>query len=347
MSPQASEEVMSSASSATLIDQQQTVGLSSAVEDQLRGQIAGLEDQIRQLKLNPDPNREGMKQRVLQEELSQLHEKNLNLRVELQVAQEGHRLLEEKYHTLENEHERCKKLMQKAVENLSTGLDPSNGDSANLGLTIEGAAPRPPAEKDSGSPNAVQIGEETRPSGFPLDSTIGGSPVQANLFGQPSVRSPAQPLHSMSGAFQNNQPHTPKSPFPSSASGPRPFNFLTTPSLAFGAAAGSLGPLQVKKPILPMFGDPEEGIQYKANCEKNSNAAPGYWTVQQQNFEAASRRGYDLYNGEIKPRATPKSTEPLLKIRTSSKLGDSSSSSPDQESSQQSKKRKIGEQGGW
>ncbi|KAF6239058.1 hypothetical protein HO173_002930 [Letharia columbiana] len=33
------------------------------------------------------------------------------------------------------------KLMQKAIENLSTGFDLSDGESANLGLTVEGVAP--------------------------------------------------------------------------------------------------------------------------------------------------------------------------------------------------------------
>lgn len=105
------EETTSSASPATLFDQQQTAGPSSPVEDQLRSQIDGLEEFVRQLKLNQDPNREAVKHTLLQDELVQLREKNLNLRVDLQVAQEKHRLLEEQYqklHTLESEHQRCR-----------------------------------------------------------------------------------------------------------------------------------------------------------------------------------------------------------------------------------------------
>ncbi|KAL9133745.1 MAG: hypothetical protein Q9175_005074 [Cornicularia normoerica] len=138
------EEAMSAACPAALINQQQTAGPSTAVEDQLRKQIARLEDDIRQLKLDQDPNRKAITHTLLQEKLAQLRKKNLNLRVELQVAQERLRLLEEKqenHHALERKHKRCKKLMQQAIENLSTGLDLPNGESVNLGLNIEAVVP--------------------------------------------------------------------------------------------------------------------------------------------------------------------------------------------------------------
>lgn len=57
---------------AALIDPQQTVGPSSAVEDQPRKQIAGLEDEVRQPKLNQDPHCEAVKYALLQEELGKL-----------------------------------------------------------------------------------------------------------------------------------------------------------------------------------------------------------------------------------------------------------------------------------
>ncbi|KAF6239057.1 hypothetical protein HO173_002929 [Letharia columbiana] len=67
---------MFSAFPAALIDPQQTVGPSSAVEDQLRKQIAGLEDEVRQPKLNQDPHFEAVKYyALLQEELDQLRER--------------------------------------------------------------------------------------------------------------------------------------------------------------------------------------------------------------------------------------------------------------------------------
>ena len=241
MSPPASEGATSLASPTTLIAQ--TVAPSSTVEDQLRKEIAGLEAEIRQLKLNQDPSREGVKHALIQEELAQIRETILNLRVELQVAQVVHRLLEQKHHALENEHERCKGLMQKAVENLSTGLEPSNGESTNLGLPTEGVAS-----------NAVQIKEEDRPPALLTVSATTGSSVPA-IFGQPSIRSPAlQPLSFTPGAFLKNQ-HRPMSLFTSSASAPTPVNFLaTTPSPADGTTADSPGTLQVKGPAPPMFG---------------------------------------------------------------------------------------------
>ena len=245
---------MSSTSPATLIEQ--TVAPSSSVEDQLRKVIAGLEAEIRQLKLSHDPSREGVKHTLLQEELTQVRETALNLRVELQVAQAGHRLLEQKHLALESEHERCKKLMQKAVENLSTGLNLPNGESTNLGLPTEGVAP-----------NAVQIKEEDRPPALLTGSATKGLLVPA-VFGQPSIRSPAgQPLSFTPGAFLKNQ-HIPKSLFNRSASAPTTAHLLATiPSPADRTAAGSLDPPQVKSPAPPMFGDPKGKYQYKYKAD--------------------------------------------------------------------------------
>lgn len=172
---------MFSTSPAALIDPQQTVGPSSAVEDQPRKQIAGLEDEVRQPKLNQDPHCEAVKYALLQEELDQFRERNLNLHVGLQVAQEYRQLLKErheKHHALASEHERCKKLMQKAIENLSTGFDLSTREPANLGLTVEGVAPdasllpppnvsSTPVEKASRTPSAFQIDGEIQLFGYP------------------------------------------------------------------------------------------------------------------------------------------------------------------------------------
>ena len=82
--------VESSACPAALKDRDGTVGSSSAVEDELREQIAGLKDDIRELKLKQDLKPEAVKHKLLQEEVAQLREKNPDLRVELQVAQEKH-----------------------------------------------------------------------------------------------------------------------------------------------------------------------------------------------------------------------------------------------------------------
>ncbi len=244
------EKATSFGSPASLIDQQQTAGPSSAVEDQLRKQIAGLEDEISHLKLSQDPKLEVVKYTLLREERAQLREKTLNLRVELQVAQEGQRLLEgklKKHLALESEHENCKTMMQKAIENLSLGLGLSNGESANLGpstgVTAGASLPqrqsvsRLALEKACGTPSALQIGNETHPSGF-LSGNSGGSPVQANTFGQPPIRSStAQHLFVPPGASQTSQPHSPMPPF-----------LVSTP-LAFLP--------QLKEPAASMFGDPE------------------------------------------------------------------------------------------
>lgn len=69
-----------------LIDQRLASGSASAIENGLRKQISGLEDRVRLLKLS-DPVREAAKHALLQEELAQLREKNLNLRIDLRVAQ--------------------------------------------------------------------------------------------------------------------------------------------------------------------------------------------------------------------------------------------------------------------
>lgn len=325
---------MTSASPASLIEQ--TVAPSSTVEDQLRKEIAGLEAEIRQLKLNQDPSREGVKHTLLQEELTQIRETALNLRVELRVAQDGHRLLEQKHLALENEHERCKKLMQKAVENLSTGLNLSNGESTNLGLPTEGIAP-----------NAVQINEEDHPPTLLTGSATKGSPVSA-IFGQPSIRSPAgQPLSLTPGAFLKNK-HIPKSLFNRSASAPTSSHFhATSPSPADRTAAGSLGPPQIKGPAPPMFGDPKENSQhkYKVDGETPPKTPPDYWNPTAW-FRRSKQEGDNkLYIGDIKPPSTPKSMETFNDIWASAPrtFVDSTSLSRDQES----KKRKFDNQGGW
>ena len=248
----------SSLSSAVLIDQQQTAGPSSAVEDELRKQIAGLEDEIRQLRLSQDPKREAVKYALLQDELAQLRKNNLNLRVELQVAQEVHQALEEKrekYHALESEHERCKNLMQKAMENLSSGLVFLNGESANLGLITERVAPGallPPQQSLSSPP---------------------GKKTSGSHFITP-------------GASQKGQPHAPTSPFhgstPSSSRPEvKPLFIVTT--------------LKVNKPASSMFGDPEQTVQSESSVEKFTFFnTPGSYNNQEQSFEEARLRRYEL-----------------------------------------------------
>lgn len=331
------EDTISSASPATLIDQHQTPGPSNAVEDQLRNQINGLEDEVRQLKLNQDPKREATKHTLLQEDLVQLREEKLNLRVDLQVAQEKHRRLEEKYeklHALESEHQRCKNLMQKALENLSIGLDISNGESDNPGLTTEGVTPgaslssrksvsNPPVEKASGTPSAFQIGQETHPSSFLAGSTSGGSPAQASIFGQHPIRSsPAQPFIFPPSTLQKDQPDAPKSSFADLVFGSAPSSFrpfATTPSPTIRTGVGSFGLPQANEQAPSMFGDPRQTTQSEYQCEFGRSRSivfvntPGFYNKQEQSFEEARLRCYGFKPMPLLTSSWPK---PLGKPQT-------------------------------
>ena len=191
------EKSISSASPESLIDHQQISGPSSAVEEQLRKQITGLEDEVRHIKLDQD--REAMKHTLLQEELAQLREKYINLRVDLQMAQEKHQ-------AVENEHHQCKgqmlKSIEEAIKNLSTALDLSAGGSPDLGLTTKGvvsgtslppqqSVTNPIVGKTGGTSGAFQFG-------IP-GSTGGGSPVPTNIFSQrPATSTSAGFFHSPS-----------------------------------------------------------------------------------------------------------------------------------------------------
>ena len=309
-----------------MIDQQQIAGSSSAVEDQLRKQIAGLEDEIRHLKLSQDSKFEALKYTLLREELAQLHEKNLNLRVELQVAQEGQRLLVGKLKknlALEREHEKCKKMMQKAIENLSLGLGLLNGESANLGpstgVTAGESLPQRQSvnglalEKACSTPSALQISNETHPSGF-LSGNSEGSPAQAKIFGQPPIRSSsAQHLLVPPGASQTSQPHSPMPPFLSST----PSAFL--PQL--------------------MFGDPEPKKRMRMIGEETVQlfSTPGFCHGEEQSFEEARLRRYEFYKHPklLGPFGTSKAFTPCT-------LFNGCPLPPGQNFSQQSNKRKIG-----
>ncbi|KAF6225837.1 hypothetical protein HO133_009839 [Letharia lupina] len=304
---------------AALIDPQQTVGPPSAVEDQPPKQIAGLEDE---------------------EELDQFRERNLNLHVGLQVAQECRRLLtekHEKHHVLATEHERCKKLMQKAIENLSRGLHLSTRELANLGLTVEGVAP------------ARQLGKlVVRPA---LSKLMGKFTVRVSLLAvqaEPQLSKPTSSTNlqfsstprSLSffwpRAFQTEGLDAPKPPFPGSASGSIPCTsrpLATTPSPAVGTAAGLRNPPQVGELALSTFGDPEQTIVPgvpDTTCVLVS--IPGFCNRAEQSFEETRLRRYAFYDGESEPLVTPKWPETTF----------------GQDFSPQSNERNIGEErGGW
>lgn len=170
------KELVSSASPEFLVDQQQNSGLSSSVEDQLRRQVTGLEDRIRQFKVNQDPSCQFVKHSLLQEELARLREKNLDLRVDLQVAQEKHQALESEHHKYKRQ---MKKVLGEAIKNLSMGLDVSKEGSGNAGLTTEGVTPQPslPPEQSVSCPTAEKTG--VTPSAFQCSVT--GSTGESSL----------------------------------------------------------------------------------------------------------------------------------------------------------------------
>ena len=303
------EEGTSSASPSTSTGQDQTPGDSSVAEakfsptaaliehqnagpspeDQLRTQVARLEDDIHQLKLDQDPNREAVKHTLLRDELAQLREGNLNLRVELQVAQESVRLLEkklEKHQVLGSELEKCKELMQKAIDSLSTGLELSNKKSPNLRLATEavpfGASLLPqqsvssgPVETATRVSNPFGSNSDTSSSTFPTGSTDKNTPIN---FGAPPSRS-SQVLISRPWASQTDQ-----LPFPA-------FNPLATKasSAVTSTATSFLYSPQDDKPA-PRYGDTGKSAQ-----QENDSNTP-HW--QNQSFEEARLRHYEHYNGK-------------------------------------------------
>ena len=222
------EEGTSSASPSTSTAQQQTAGDPSVAEeaifcppaalihhqnagpsneDQLHKQIARLEDDIHQVKLDQGPNREAVKHTLLLGELAQVREENLNLRVELQVAQESVQYLEKKlgkHQVLGSELERCKHLMQKAIDDLSTGLELSNNKSPNLGLAAKAVpfdASLLPQQSVSSGPvatatrvsNPFGSNRDTSSSTSPTSSTDTSTPINFGTFDQPPSR-PSQGL---------------------------------------------------------------------------------------------------------------------------------------------------------
>ena len=231
------EEGTSSASPSTPIGQQQTAGDSSvteeaffsptaalidhqnagsSTEDQLRKKMGRLEDEIHKLKLDQDPKREAVKHTLLRDELAQLREENLNLRVELQVAQESVRLLEkklEKHQVLGSELEGCKQLMQKAIDGLSTGFELSNEKSPNLGLATTAApfgASLLPQQSVSSGPvetaarvsNPFDSKKDKSSSTFPTSTTNTNTSIKLDTFGLP-------PSHTAAGFDDSPQRYKP------------------------------------------------------------------------------------------------------------------------------------------
>ena len=266
------EKTMSSNCLAPSLNHLQHSEPSKSPEDQLPKLITGLDDNIRQSNPNQDPKCEVVKHKLLQEELAQLREEDLNLRVDLQSAREKHQLLESK----ELEFKKCKKhkkymqkAMKKAIRNLSTGLDLSERGSTDPELTARGVVagvPLPPqqptddptAEKSSGTLSAFQTGV--------TGSTDGGTPVQAKLFGQ---------------------------------------SLVTNTSLGF---FGSRSP-GVNRPLPSMTGDPVRMTQALGENAFGIVSTPSSYNDQEQSSEEVGLRRYEMSNIKAVPSQTPKGPE--------------------------------------
>ena len=271
---------------------------SNSTEDQLPKLITG-PDNIHQSKLNQDQKREVVKHTLLQEELTQLREENLNLRVDLQLAREKHKLLESEHHECEKRKKQMGKAMKKAIKNLSTSLNLSEGGSADPEPTTGGVVagvslpPQQPAhdptvEKSSSTLSAFQAGV--------TGSTAGGTPVRAQFFGQ--------------SLFTNTSP-------------------------------GLLGSRGVNRPLPSVTGDPVRMIQTEENISVILST-PGSYNGQEQSFEEARLRRYEMSNIKALASQTPKGLELFGNFKIPAPHNSFKGPSLSESVGQQSKKRKIG-----
>ena len=297
------EKTMSSNCQASSLNHLQHSEPSNSTADQLPKPITGLVDNIRQSKLNEDPKREVVKHTLLQEELAQLREETLNLRVDLQLTREKHQLLESK----NQEFQKCKKhkkqmrkAMKIAIRNLSTGLNLPEGGSADPELTTGGVvagaslppqrpADDPTVEKSSGTLSAFQAGV--------TGSTDGGTSVPAQFFGQ---------------------------------------------SLMTNTSPGFFGSRGVNRPLPSMTGDPVRMIQALDENTLVILSTPGSYNDQEQSFEEARLRRYEMSNIKAVPSQTPKGLELFGHFKVPAPHKSFSRPSLLDFVAQQSKKRKIG-----
>ena len=273
---------------------------SNSTADQLPKLITGPDDNIRQSKLDQDPKREVVKHTLLQEELAQLREENLNLRVDLQLAREKHQLLESEHHECKKHKKQMGKAMKKAIRNLSTGLNLPEGGSTDPELTTGGVvagvslppqrpADDPTVEKSSSTLSAFQAGL--------TGSTAGGTTVQAQFFGQ---------------------------------------------SLMTNTSPGFVGSRGFNRSLPSMTGDPVRMIQALDENSLVILSTPGFYNDQEQSFEEARLRRYEMSKMKAVASQAPKGLELFgnskMPVHHNSFNGPSSSERVDQ----QSKKRKIG-----
>ena len=293
------QKTMSSNHQAPSLNHLQHSEPSNSTEDQPPKLIIGFDDMIRRLKPCQDPKREVVKHTLLQEELAQLREENLNLRVDLQLAREKHRLLESEHNECKKSKKKMGEAMIKAIKKLSTGLDLPEGGSADPELTTGGVVPNvllpshrpaddPTVEKSSSTLSAFQAGV--------TGSTDGGTPVEAKVFGQ---------------------------------------------SLMTNTSSGFFGSPGVNRPLPSITGDPVRMIQSLGGNAFGIMSTPGSYNDQEQSFEEARLRRYEMSNIKAVPSQTPKGLEGFgnFQMPAPHKSFDRPSLL---EIVQQSKKRKIG-----
>ena len=267
---------------------------SSSTEDQLPKLITGPDDNIRQSKLNQDPKREVVKHTLLQEELAQLREENLNLRVDLQLAREKHKLLESEHGKCKKREKKMGKAMKKAIKNLSMDLDLPEGSSADPKLATGDvvAAVSLPPQQLADNPTI-----ERPSSSLSVGGTVGGTRVQTKIFGQ---------------------------------------NLITNTSLGF------LGSPGVNRPLPSVTGDPVRMIQPLDNNSLIILSTPGFYNGQEQSFEEARLRRYEMSKMKAVASQIPKGLELFGSFKIPAPHNSFNSLSSSTSIDQQSKKRKIG-----
>ena len=181
------EDTMSSNFQAPSLNHLQHSDPSDPTEDQLPKLITGPDDSIRQSKLIQDPKREAVKHTLLQEELAQVREENLNLRIDLQLARENHQSLESEHHECKRRKKKMGKAMKKAIKNLSRGLGPPEEGSAGPEVTTGGVVADVSLPLQQPNDNSTVQKSSSTLSPFQAEftgSTGGGTPIQAPFFGQ-------------------------------------------------------------------------------------------------------------------------------------------------------------------
>ena len=267
-----SEKNLSSDSQALSISHPQHSGPPNSTEDQLPTLITGLDGKDHQSKLDRNPSRELVKHTLLQEELAQVREENLNLRVDLQWTREKHTILESEYRECKKRKKQIERAMKKAMRKLSTGLGLALGGSTEPGQGTKGVLPdvsippqepinNPTVEKASDTPNLFQTAVTS--------DTAGGTPVQTNIFGQ-GLR------NNSSLAAKKISSNASQANVTGNTGGDTPVRpNIFGQGLGSNTSFGSFGSRAVKRPFSSMFGDvPSQTPKWPESFGTSKTPAP-------------------------------------------------------------------------